>query len=141
MAVPPHAVWSVLCDGRTYSRWVVGTRAIRDVDDGFPTVGSALHYRVGRGPLAHEGHTEVLDVDDGRMIELEAHAWPVGSARIQITVEPDGVGSLVTMDEHPLRGIAATLHNPVSDALLRKRNEVTLRRLESVAQERAATTT
>jgi uncharacterized protein YndB with AHSA1/START domain len=138
MAVPSDAVWAALADGWTYSRWVVGTSAIRGVDATFPAVGSALHYRVGRGPLAHEGHTEVRDVAEGKRLELEAHGWPFGTVRIELHVAADGDGTLVTLDEHPMRGIAATLHNPLADLLLRKRNELTLRRLERVAQERAA---
>ena len=45
-------------------------------------------------------------------------------------------GTLVTMDEHPLRGPARTLHNPAVDALIRIRNVETLRRLESIARRR-----
>jgi len=136
-AVPRDAVWRVLSDGHSYSSWVVGTSAIRAVDAQWPKVGSRLHYRVGRGPLRHDGHTEVLSVDEGKRLELEAHAWPLGTARIELTLTdaPDG-GCVVHMVEHPAQGTAAMLHNPVGDGLLKLRNVESLRRLEKGAQQR-----
>lgn len=134
MPVRPEHVWSTLSDGRTYSSWVVGTSAIRDVDDAWPAAGSRLHYSVGRWLLRHDGHTEVTSMEDGRCLELEAHAWPLGSVRIEFTLHEDGSGTLVEMVEHPARGAAARLHNRVGDALLRLRNVETLRRLQRVAQ-------
>ena len=133
-AVSSEAVWRVLVDGRSYSSWVVGTSTIRDVDGDWPAVGSRLHYRVGRGWLRHDGHTEVLSVDEGKCLELEAHAWPLGTARIELRLaDAPGGGCVVSMVEHPARGSAATLHNPIGDALLKLRNVEALRRLERAA--------
>lgn len=134
MAVAPTSVWSVLADGHCYSRWVVGTSAIRGVDAHWPAMGSRLHYTVGRGPLRHEGHTEVVSVDLGRRLELEAHAWPLGTARIEICLEQAGDGTQVLMIEHPARGAAGALHNPAFDLLIKARNVEALRRLERLAQ-------
>lgn len=134
--VPRAAVWRTLSDGRVYSRWVVGTRHIRDVDTGWPAVGSALHYTIGRGPLRHDGHTEVRAVDEGKRLELEVHMWPLGSVNVEIGLDDDGDGCVVTMTEEPARGTAAALHNPVGDVLLKLRNVEALRRLERVAKDR-----
>jgi len=131
-----QSVWQTLCDGRTYAHWVVGTTSIRDVDDDWPARGSRLHYSIGRGPLRHDGHTEVLDVDDGRRLELEAHAWPVGTARIELLLDDDGPNCRVTMVEHPARGAAAALHNPVAEMLLKLCNVEALRRLDRLARRR-----
>ena len=137
-AAPREAVWRVLADGYTYSSWVVGTSAIRGVDEHWPAVGSRLHYRVGRGPLRHDGHTEVLSVDDGKRLELEAHAWPLGTARIELIVEDEpGSECRVVLVEHPAQGAAAMLHNPIGDALLKLRNVEALRRLERLAKQRS----
>jgi uncharacterized protein YndB with AHSA1/START domain len=134
MDAPRDAVWRVLSDGYTYSSWVVGTSEIRDVDTGWPSAGTSLHYRIGRGPLRHDGHTEVLAVSDARRLELEAHAWPLGSVRIELRLDDEADGRCaVTMVEHPARGTAAMLHNPVGDAVLRLRNVEALRRLEKLA--------
>jgi len=136
--VPRAAVWQALSDGHVYSRWVVGTSQIRDVDAGWPAPGTALHYSIGRGPLRHDGHTQVRAVDEGKRLELEAHAWPFGSIHIEIRIEEGGEGAgagcVVTIVEHPARGAAARLHNPVGDALLKLRNVEALRRLERIAK-------
>lgn len=136
-SVPRDAVWDALCDGFSYARWVVGTSAIRDVDANWPQRNSRLHYRIGRGRLRHDGHTEVRDVAPGERLELEAHAWPVGSARIELVLRDVNGGCEVRMVEHPARGAAAWLHNPVGDALIKLRNVEALRRLERVAREKA----
>lgn len=136
MPLPADAVWAALTNGHSYSHWVVGTRGIRDVDQGYPGVGRRLHYTIGYGPLKHRGHTEVLEVDTGRRLVLQAHAWPVGTVRIAIILRSEGERSTrVTMTETPSRGIAGLLHNPAQDLLLRLRNVETLRRLERVARE------
>jgi uncharacterized protein YndB with AHSA1/START domain len=137
MSVPVERVWTALADGHTYQDWVVGTSHIRDVDEGFPAVGSRIHYTVGRGPIRHEGHTEVLDVDEPKQLSLEAHAWPAGSVRIDLQLSADGDGCLVVIDERPERGIAKALHNPLWDLTVRLRNVETLRRLERVAARHA----
>jgi uncharacterized protein YndB with AHSA1/START domain len=135
---PRDAVWQVLSNGKTYSRWVVGTSHIRGVDDSWPQAGARLHYRIGRGPIRHDGHTEVLSVDSGRRLELEAHAWPAGTARIELTLADDGDGCVVTMCERPARGVAGLLHNPIGDVLLKLRNVEALRRLDRIAREQQA---
>jgi hypothetical protein len=138
MHVPRDAVWAVLADGYTYADWVVGTRAIRMVDEGWPAVGTRLHYTVGRWPLRHDGHTEVVSVDVGSCLEMEAHAWPAGSARIEIRLADAAGLCLVTMVEHPTHGLGAILHNPLADLALTLRNAEVLRRLERCARAKAA---
>jgi hypothetical protein len=129
----PRQVFDVLRDGRSYGDWVVGTRLIRDVDDGWPAVGTRLHYRVGYGPLRHDDETESLVYAPDTRLELEARAWPAGSARVALTAEAAEGGTLVSIDEHPLRGPARLLHNPLLDLLVKARNVETLRRLEARA--------
>jgi hypothetical protein len=132
----PTAVFDVLRDGRTYQEWVVGTRSIRAVDESWPAVGTALHYTVGYGPLRKDDETRSLTYEPDRRLELEAHAWPAGTARIDLRAEPVRDGTLVTIDEHPLRGAAATVHNPATELLVHLRNVETLRRLEASARRR-----
>lgn len=137
VSAPRSAVWSILSDGYCYSQWVVGPSAVRGVDGHWPAPGARLHYRIGRWPLAFDGHTEVLSVDDGRCLELEVHAWPAGTVRVQLRLDGDDRACTVHMEEHPARGSAATLHNRVGDELLRLRNVETLRRLDRLARRRA----
>ena len=45
-----------------------------------------------------------------------------------------GENVVIVVDEHPLRGPAKLLHNPVVDLAIKTRNVETLRRLESQAR-------
>ena len=113
-AATPAQVWSVLSNGRRYAEWVHGTKEIRDVDEGWPGEGASIHFTVGWGPFTHKDRTTSRACLPEQRRELEAHAWPAGTARIDLRVEPHQGGSLITMDEHPLRGPASWLHNPVA---------------------------
>ena len=132
----PAAVFDALRDGWTYGDWVVGTRTIRAVDTGWPEPGRNLHYTIGYGPLRKDDRTRSLAYEPDERLELEAHAWPAGTARIELRAEPVREGTLVSITEHPLRGPAKLLHNPVADLLIKTRNVETLRRLEKVARGR-----
>ena len=127
----PKAVFDVLRDGHTYAHWVVGTRTIRAVDGGWPSEGTRLHYTIGYGPLRKDDVTTSRAYERDRRLELEAHAWPAGTARIVLRAEAQGEGTLVSIEEHPASGLAATLHNPALDLLIKTRNVETLRRLEA----------
>jgi len=142
---PPDRVWAALANGWTYARWVVGTSAIRAVDPDFPAEQTRLHYRIGHRPLAKQGGTAVLRQVPGERLELEAEGWPLGTVYIELTLTPedpapgeyDGAvnGSAwtrVTIVEHPRRGLAGKLHNPLLDLTVWARNLETLRRLEKV---------
>ena len=132
----PRQVFDVLRDGHSYGDWVVGTRTIRAVDAGWPAEGTRLHYTVGYGPLRKDDETRSLGYVPDVRLELEAQAWPAGTARIVLTAEPHADGSLVVIDEAPHRGLVKLLHNPLADLLVKARNVETLRRLERKASER-----
>lgn len=138
---PPAVVWTALADGFCYADWVVGTSQIRDVDAAFPAPGARIHYTIGRGPFRHEGHTDVISVERGHRIHLEAHAWPLGAAKIELTVEALGDGSRIHIEEHPSQGLGRRLHNPLIDLFIKARNVETLRRLERVAATKQQTST
>lgn len=129
----PREVFDVLRDGFTYGDWVVGTRTIRAVDADWPAPGSRLHYTIGYGPLRKDDETQCLSYEPETSIELEARAWPAGTAHIRITAERIDVGTRVEIDEKPHRGPARLLHNPLLDMLIKARNVETLRRLEGQA--------
>lgn len=115
---PPEQVWDVLADGTAYAEWVVGTKAIRAVDEGWPAVGTSIHYTVGFGPLELRGRTTVRAMEPNRRLGLEADAGLIGTARIVIDLVPWGDETVIELDESPLRGPAYQLHTMVSDALL-----------------------
>lgn len=94
----PAQVWSVLSNGWLYSSWVVGASRIRAVDSNWPQVGSKIHHSVGVWPVLLNDETVSLQSSAGHL-ELSAHGWPVGTARVRLHVEKSDNGSLLTMDE------------------------------------------
>jgi hypothetical protein len=133
----PAAVWAVLEDQSRYSHWVVGTSGTRPCEGQWPEVGSSLTYTVRLGPREFEGTTVVRRLERPRILELEAHSWPLGTARIAIEIRPWGEHTLVIVDEHPLRGSGARAHNVAADALLQIRHRSMLQRLAKTVEDSA----
>jgi Polyketide cyclase / dehydrase and lipid transport len=129
----PDRVWAVLADGYRYDDWVVGTKDVVGVDATWPAVGSRLRFRFGFGPLTFDGDTVVRICEPRERLELEAHAMPIGTARIAIRLVPWADETLVFIDEHPLRGPGARVHNAVSEVVLRLRLGQMLRNLARLA--------
>ena len=130
-------VWDVLSDGWLYPLWVVGASRIRDVDDGWPAEGRKLHHSFGVWPLVIDDTSEVVEIQPDQRIVLEARGWPVGTARVEITVQPDGNGSLVSIAEDVSSGPGLLVPQPVRVAAMDMRNKETLRRLAYLAEGRA----
>lgn len=138
LAATPAQVWAVLADGKRYADWVKGTKEIRAVESGWPAKGTSIHYSAGIGPMTKDDRTTVLSSDPERFLELEIHAWPAGTARVAIAIEPDGDGSRVTLHEHPYRGIARLLHTPLTAVGLAARGKVMLKDLRKLVESRPA---
>jgi Polyketide cyclase / dehydrase and lipid transport len=134
----PEQVFAVLNDGWTYPIWVVGASRMRDVDAGWPAPGTKLHHSFGVWPVLIDDSTEVLELERGKRLVLEARGWPVGKARVEITVEANGDGSLVTIAEDATGGPVRLVPEPVRQATIDFRNRETLRRLAYVAEGRAS---
>jgi uncharacterized protein YndB with AHSA1/START domain len=133
---PPEQVWDVLADGSSYADWVVGTREIRSVDEGWPAVGTAIHYTIGLGPLGYRGRTVVRVCEPNRRLGLEADGGPLGTARIVIDLLDWGGDTVVELDESPLRGPAYRLHNALSEAILLVRGRPMVANLARLAERR-----
>jgi hypothetical protein len=132
--VRPQKIFDVLRDGQQYARWVIGTKRIRSVDPRWPKVGSSLHFTAGVGPLQVRDRTVVRGYRKNRMLELEAFAKRLGSARVRIEVKPERRGSRVIIDEHPLRGPIAWAHNPFGELLIILRNRRMLKHLRTIVE-------
>ncbi|WP_410633009.1 SRPBCC family protein [Amycolatopsis sp. cmx-4-83] len=132
--VPPDAVFDVLADGWLYAGWVVGSSHIRDVDPGWPAVGSRIHHSVGPWPVHIQDVTVVRAVEPGLSLSLEAHGWPLGAAAVGLTLVPHGEGAtLVRMTEHIVRGIGKVLPAAVQALVVKPRNTESLARLADLA--------
>lgn len=141
MRATPAEVYAVLADGWTYSGWVVGASHVRAVAAEWPAPGSRLHHASGTWPLTVQDETLVESSDPGRRLVLLAKGGPLGEARVDMYLVPDGDGTRVTMVEEPVSGPGKWLHSPVSEALLHRRNAESLVRLAALVERPTAPTT
>ncbi|TDE03380.1 SRPBCC family protein [Jiangella asiatica] len=129
----PAQLFAVLADGWSYAGWVVGASHIRAVDAAWPAVGCRIHHSVGPWPLSVQDATTVITVEPDAMIELNARMWPVGVARVRVTLRPAADGTEIVLGEELTDGPARLLPTTVQATLLRPRNMESLRRLETIA--------
>jgi len=136
---PRDAVFAVLADGWTYSDWVVGTVHIRDVDASWPAVGAKIHHKAGPWPLSLWDHTEVLESTPPSRLVLRARLWPLGEARVHLTLESVGErATRVTIGENFAAGPLRWVENKLNDLVMHGRNRESLRRLADIAARREA---
>jgi len=133
---PPERVFEVLSDPFSYADWVVGTTRIRAADDAWPERGTRLHHTVGFPPLGTSDHTEVVDVRPPEHLVLDAVARPFGRARVELSLEPEGLGTRLIIVEDPSGWTAPLRLSPVVHLAIRLRNSETLRRLKAIAERR-----
>lgn len=136
----PEQVWDVLADGWLYPLWVVGASRMREVDEGWPTVGTRLHHSVGTWPLLIDDVTEVLVCEPPSLLVLQAKGWPAGEARVEVHLRALGSATEVIIEERATSGPGALLPAPLQDPMLNWRNTETLRRLAYLAERRQART-
>ncbi|WP_240341726.1 SRPBCC family protein [Arthrobacter sp. Alg241-R88] len=130
---PAADVWRVIADGWLYSGWVVGASRIRAVDDTWPQAGARLHHSVGAWPLLINDSTRVTAVEAGKSLELVARGWPMGEAKVAITLQDQGGQCLVTIAEDAIRGPGKKVPRVMRDPMITVRNRETLKRLELMA--------
>ena len=136
IAAEPTAVWKVLADGWSYSNWVVSASHIRAVDAAWPAAGSTLHHSQGAWPLTLDDEARVEVSKPASELVLVARGRPLGEARVELGLDAEDGGTRVTMTENPLSGPGKWAHNPLSEALLRRRNTEALARLAAIAERR-----
>ena len=132
---PPERVFDVLSHPDSYADWVVGSKCIRGVDGPFPQPGSRFHHKVGVGPLEIADHTAVVESEPPHRLVLHAKARPLGTAIVELRLEPSGDGTQVTMIEDggdPLTRLVFL--NPAVQLATKLRNVESLRRLKRLAE-------
>ena len=137
MPVPPAAVWDALADPGSYAYWVVGSKVVRDADEGWPAPGTRFHHTVGVGPLEVSDYTESLDARPPERLRMRAKARPLGMAQITLEMEPRDGGTLVRMTENADGPTAVLSLNPLVHLFTKARNAESLMRLEELALRRA----
>jgi uncharacterized protein YndB with AHSA1/START domain len=138
IAADRSAVFAVLSNGWTYSNWVVGTSHMRAVEANWPATGTRLFHASGAWPLALRDETQVDECETDRRLVLTARGRPFGEARIEITLDDTDTGCRITLDETPVAGPGRWAHNPLSEAVLARRNEESLARLAAICEHRVA---
>ena len=136
VSATPEQVWEVLSDGWLYPLFVVGASRMRDVDESWPAVGAKLHHSVGTWPLLIDDTTEVVEIEEGKRLLLLARGWPAGQAHVDISLQPDGDSTVVTIVEDATAGPGLLMPKPLRDVQLHWRNVETLRRLAFVVEGR-----
>jgi hypothetical protein len=127
-------VWDVLADGWTYSQWVVGNSRMRAVDAAWPAPGSVIKHSVGIWPLVIDDETVAEACIPLEELVLLAKMGPAGAARISLRLHDTGNGTLIEMDEVPVRGPLGWLPKRAGLAMMWPRNRECLWRLTSLAE-------
>ena len=110
--------------------------AILQMKERLKAQGSRLHHSVGSWPLLIDDTTEVLSAKENQHLLLLARAWPAGQAHVDISLQPSGDTTIVTIKEDATSGPARLMPKPVRDAQLHLRNIETLKRLAFVVEGR-----
>lgn len=133
----PEAVFDVLADGWLYTTWVVGASRMRKEEADWPQVGTRLHHSFGSWPFVINDVTTSLVWDPPHRMVIQPKGWPIGEARVTLTVEPHPRGCKVTIVENPVEGPGSYVPNVIIQPMIWIRNRETLRRLGWVAAGRA----
>jgi hypothetical protein len=75
----------------------------------------------------------VTAVEPGRRLEVIARGWPMGEAKVVMTLEDQDGQCRVTISEDAVRGPGKMMPKFLRDPLITVRNRETLRRLELMA--------
>lgn len=128
-ALAPEAVFEHLLNPWEYPKWLLGASKMRDVDDGWPAVGTKFHHRVGFGPVKVDDTSEILECDPPRRLVLKVKATPLVQGIVTFSLVPTAEGGTVlTLQEEPAVRIAGVLR-PALDPPTHLRNERSLKQL------------
>ena len=133
MPVPPAAVWDALSDTGGYGYWVVGSKIIREADPHWPAPGAKIHHTVGLGPFELADHTEVVEADEPRRLQLRAKVRPLGTAKVTLEMAAKDGGTVVKITENPDGAFRPLAFVPLLQVLSGLRNAESLMRLEELA--------
>ena len=115
----------------------MGASRIREVDHGWPQIGSRIHHSVGLWPALIDDTTQVLACREGMELALKARAWPAGEAQVRITLTTERADhTSVSMAEDATGGPGRLMPRALRQALIGPRNVETLRRLALSAEGR-----
>jgi hypothetical protein len=136
---PPDAVFDVLSDGRLYAEWVVGAHRSAPIDPTWPEPGATLVHRSGIPPVTLKDTTSVISASRPSRMRLEARVRPLVVATVDLTIHPHADGSMVSMEERVVGGLARYAPGWLNHAAFRRRNTASLARLRAIVLHRRGT--
>ncbi len=136
VSAPPAAVWAVLSDGWLYANWVVGASRVRAVDPSWPTPGSRIHHSIGVWPAVISDVSRCLEAEPDRRMVVHAKGWPLGEARVELSIVAREDGCEVTIVEDATAGPGLAIPRPARQQVIAARNREALRRLALIAEGR-----
>ena len=129
-STPAAELFEVLVEPTTYPRWLVGAKKIREVSPQWPQPGSYFKHTVGFGPVAIPDRTTVRELQPPRLLVLFVRARPVIEAVVRFELNDIAGGCELVMTEQPV-GVYK-LAAPVTQPLVKRRNDRSLQRLQEV---------
>lgn len=134
--VPVQQVYDELLRPENFGTWVVGAKEIRGTEGDWPSEGAKFHHTVGVGPLRIHDTTQIEAMDPPDRVVLKARAWPMGEARVELSLVAAGRdGTEVVMVENAIGGPAKLIPEPINQRLIHFRNRRSLRRLERLVRD------
>ena len=117
---------------------MVGASRVRAVEDGWPAAGTRLHHSFGPWPAVISDATVSSEAQEPHHLVLTARGWPLGEARVEIEIVPDGPGSCtVSIAEDAVEGPGHRRADAAAPArCILPRNREALRRLAYIAEGR-----
>jgi uncharacterized protein YndB with AHSA1/START domain len=133
---PIQQVFDELLVPDNFGEWVVGAKRIRGTSGNWPSEGAKFHHTVGVGPLKISDTTEIEEIEAPEHLVLDARAWPLGDARVDLTlVSTTENSTLVIMVEEVVGGPAKLIPAPINERMIHLRNRRSLRRLRRLVQQ------
>ncbi len=127
---PIQQVFDQLLVPENFGEWVVGAKRIRGTSGNWPSEGAKFHHTVGVGPLKIADTTKIEEIQAPERLVLEARAFPLGDARVDLHLVSTTDGSTqVVMVEEVIGGPAKLIPGPINERMIYLRNRRSLRRL------------
>jgi uncharacterized protein YndB with AHSA1/START domain len=127
---PIREVFDELLVPDNFGEWVVGAKHIRGTSGNWPSEGAKFHHTVGVGPLKINDTTGIEEMEAPERLVLDARAFPVGDARVDLRLIPTTDGSTqVVMIEEVVGGPAKLIPSLINERMIYLRNRRSLRRL------------
>jgi hypothetical protein len=99
-------------------------------------VGTAFDHRVGIWPFTLADNSEVVQCEPARLLKLLVKTRPFSRAYVTLKLTASNDGTRLSMDELAADTRSRLLFNSLTDPLVHLRNNVSLRRLKALSEDK-----